>query len=69
MEEEYLEREVIALALDTAAGASRLDKLKALKARLQSRTDDPLLQPSPSPGPKVTNRDTRMHDLLSRFSR
>ena len=67
-EEIYLEREIIALAVDSAAGANRLERLRALKARLQSG-DDPLLAPPPSPGHKETNRDTAMHEMLARFSR
>ena len=67
-EEAYLEREIIALAIDTAAGANRLERLRALKARLQTG-DDPLLAPPPASGQKETNRDTKMHEMLARFSR
>ena len=64
-EEIYLEREIIALAIDTAAGASRIEKLKALKARLQTG-DDPLLAPPPASGHKEVDRNTTMHALLAK---
>ena len=68
-EEQYLANEIVALALDSVPGQSRLERLRTLRSRLQSGTDDPLLQPPPAPGPKQTNRDTAMHQMLAKFTR